>query len=265
VRQFAEDRYLVFATEKGTVKKTELSAYANPRVGGIIGINIDADQGDRLLSVRETDGKKDILLATAKGFSIRFPESDVRATGRATYGVNGIELRDGDRVVGMEELDRSGQVLTVTARGYGKRTPVEYYRLQGRGGKGIINLKVTPKTGEVVGVKQVIQTDGLMLITQDGMIIRLNVSGVREVGRSAQGVRLMNLYEEDCIVAVAKLAEQDEETEIELAKDDGSLMPAELEMEAADGEDTDDLELLGEVDYDEEEDDEEGSPDETVH
>ncbi|HEY9423113.1 MAG TPA: DNA gyrase subunit A [Thermoanaerobaculia bacterium] len=266
VREFKDDRYLVFATANGTVKKTELSAYANPRVGGIIGINIDADQGDRLLSVRETDGKKDIFLATAKGFSIRFPESDIRSTGRATYGVYGIDLREGDRVVGMEELDRSGQVLTVTARGYGKRTPVEEYRLQGRGGLGIINLKVTPKTGEVVGVKQVVQTDGLMLITQDGMIIRLNVSGVREVGRSAQGVRLMNLYEEDRIVAVAKLAEQDEETEIELAKGDGSPMPAELELEAAEGEDTDGLEILGEAGYDEEEDDdEEGDPDETVH
>ena len=268
VREFGDDRYLVFATANGTVKKTALSSYANPRVGGIIGINIDLDQGDRLLSVRETDGKKDILLATAKGFSIRFPESDIRSTGRATYGVNGIELREGDRVVGMEELDRSGQVLTVTAHGYGKRTPVEYYRLQGRGGKGIINLKVTPKTGEVVGVKQVVQTDGLMLITQDGMIIRLNVSGVREVGRSAQGVRLMNLYEEDRIVAVAKLAEQDEETEIELAKDEGGLVPAELEMEAADGEEMDDLEILGGADYDEEDDgeeSEEGDPDETVH
>jgi DNA gyrase subunit A len=266
VREFGDDRYLVFATANGTVKKTALSSYANPRVGGIIGINIDADQGDRLLSVRETDGEKDILLATAKGFSIRFPESDVRSTGRATYGVNGIELREGDRVVGMEELDRSGQVLTVTAHGYGKRTPVEYYRLQGRGGKGIINLKVTPKTGEVVGVKQVVQTDGLMLITQDGMIIRLNVSGVREVGRSAQGVKLMNLYEEDRIVAVAKLAEQDEETEIELAKaDDGGPVDAELEMEAADGEETDDLGILAEADYDEEGDDEDGGPDETVH
>ncbi|HEX6901773.1 MAG TPA: DNA gyrase subunit A [Thermoanaerobaculia bacterium] len=264
VREFGDDRYLVFATANGTVKKTELSAYANPRVGGIIGINIDADQGDRLLSVRETDGKKDILLATAKGFSIRFPESDVRSMGRATYGVKGIELRDGDRVVGMEELDRAGQVLTVTARGYGKRTPVEEYRLQGRGGLGIINLKVTPKTGEVVGVKQVVPTDGLMLITQDGMIIRLNVSGVREVGRSAQGVKLMNLYEEDRIVAVAKLAEQDEETEIELAKDDGGPMSAELELEAADVEDMDDLAVLDGTDY-EEEDEEEGGPDETVH
>jgi DNA gyrase subunit A len=267
VREFRDDRYLVFATANGTMKKTELSAYANPRVGGIIGINID--EGDCLLAVRETDGQKDILLATAKGFSIRFPESDVRATGRATYGVKGLELRDGDRLVAMEELDPHGQVLTVTERGYGKRTPVEVYRLQGRGGKGIINLKVTPKTGEVVGVRYVTPDEGLMLITQEGMIIRLNVSGVREVGRSAQGVKLMNLDPEDRIVAVAKLAEKDEETEIELAKVEGSPVPAELELEAAeepdDSDEADGLTVLDEADFEEGEEDGEEEPDETVH
>ncbi|HEV8582333.1 MAG TPA: DNA gyrase subunit A [Thermoanaerobaculia bacterium] len=258
VREFRDDRYLVFATTNGTVKKTELSAFANPREGGIIGINID--EADRLLAVRETDGNKDILLATARGLSIRFAEREVRAMGRATYGVKGIELRPGDRVVGMEELDPQCQVLTVAGRGYGKRTPVEEYRRQGRGGLGIINLKVTPKTGEVVGVKSVTPTEGLMLITQEGMIIRLNVSGVREVGRSAQGVKLMNLDAEDRIVAVAKLAEQDEETEIELAKDDGGPVPAELELEAAE----DEMEILDEADF-EDADDEDGGPDETVH
>ncbi len=269
VREFRDDRYLVFATQNGTVKKTELSAYANPRVGGIIGINIDVELGDRLLAVRETDGKKDILFATAKGFSIRFPESDVRSMGRATYGVKGIELRPGDRVVTMEELDPHGQVLTVTERGYGKRTPVEDYRLQGRGGLGIINLKVTPKTGEVVGVRYVTPDEGLMIITQEGMIIRLNVSGVREVGRSAQGVKLMNLDGEDCIVAVAKLAEKDEETEIELAKDDGSPMSAELELEATEADETDSLEILDGTDFEDgggdDDDDGDGGPDETVH
>jgi DNA gyrase subunit A len=267
VREFRDDRYLVFATANGTVKKTSLSAYSNPRVGGIIGINID--DGDRLLSVRETDGQKDILLATAKGFSIRFPESEVRTVGRASYGVRGLVLRPGDRLVAMEELDPHGQVLTVTERGYGKRTPVEDYRRQGRGGLGIINLKVTPKTGEVVGVRYVTPDEGLMLITQEGMIIRLNVSGVREVGRSAQGVKLMNLDAEDCIVAVAKLAEKDEETEIELAKVEGSPVPAELELEAADEpDDADELQILDDSDFEEgedEEDDEGDEPDETVH
>jgi DNA gyrase subunit A len=265
VREFRDDRYLVFATANGTVKKTALSAYSNPRVGGIIGINID--DGDRLLAVRETDGGKDILLATSKGFSIRFPERDVRTVGRASYGVKGLELREGDRLVAMEELDPHGQVLTVTARGYGKRTPVGDYRLQGRGGLGIINLKVTPKTGEVVGVKYVTPEEGLMLITQEGMIIRLNVSGVREVGRSAQGVKLMNLDPEDRIVAVAKLAEKDEEAEIELAKGDGGPLPAELELEAAE-EDEDDLAILDASVFEEpdgDEEDEDGGPDETVH
>jgi DNA gyrase subunit A len=239
VREFGDDRYLVFMTAQGTVKKTALSAYSNPRVGGIIGINID--EGDRLLAVRETDGQKDILLATAKGFSIRFPETDLRAMGRATYGVKGIVLRSGDRVVGMEELDREGQVLTVTERGYGKRTPVADYRLQGRGGLGIINLKVNSKTGEVVGVRQVAPGDGLMLVTQDGMIIRLNVAGVREVGRSAQGVKLMNLAGEDRIVAVAKLAEGDEETENELAREGEGPVPAELELASAEPEEEDEV------------------------
>jgi DNA gyrase subunit A len=264
VREFRADRYLVFATANGTVKKTSLSAYSNPRVGGIIGINID--DGDCLLAVRETDGQKDILLATAKGFSIRFPESDVRTVGRASYGVRGLVLRPGDRLVAMEELDPHGQVLTVTERGYGKRTPVEDYRLQGRGGLGIINLKVTPKTGEVVGVRYVTPDEGLMLITQEGMIIRLNVSGVREVGRSAQGVKLMNLDPEDRIVAVAKLAEKDEETENELAKVEGGPVPAELELESAeDPDDSDELQILDPADFDEGEDEEDGDPDETVH
>jgi DNA gyrase subunit A len=208
VRTFPEDRYLVFCTANGTVKKTALSAYANPRVGGIIGINID--EGDKVLAVRETDGTKDILLATAKGYSVRFPESDTRPMGRATYGVRGITLRKGDRVIGMEALDPHGEILTVTERGYGKRTPIEDYRKQSRGGMGIINLKVTPKTGEVVGARFVTGSDGLMLITQDGMIIRINVSGVRLVGRSTQGVRLMNLYGEDRLVAIAKVEREEE-------------------------------------------------------
>ncbi|HZF13447.1 MAG TPA: DNA gyrase subunit A [Thermoanaerobaculia bacterium] len=219
VREFPEDRYLIFVTEKGTVKKTELSAYANPRADGIIGINVDAELGDRLLAVKVTDGTRDILLATAKGYSIRFPEQDVRPMGRATYGVRGITLRPGDRVVAMEELLPEGEILSVASRGYGKRTPVDSYRLQGRGGLGIINLKVSDKTGEVIGAKQVVPEDGLMLITQEGMIIRINVEGIRVVGRSSQGVKLMDLEGEDRLVAVAKVAREDEE--LEAAPGDG--------------------------------------------
>src|SRR5215210_1157850 len=268
VRTFPEDRYLLFTTEKGTVKKTELSAYANPRVGGIIGINID--EGDRLLSVRETDGKKDILIATAKGFAIRFPESDVRGMGRATYGVRGLTLRKGDRVVGMEALDPHGDILTVTERGYGKRTPIEDYRKQSRGGMGIINLKVTPKTGEVVGARFVTDSDGLMLITQEGMIIRINVSGVRVVGRSTQGVRLMNLAGEDRLVSTAKV-EREEEALVEANGGDGGdgdgdlaeVLEPELLLEAIP---EDDLDLEAEEGEGFEDDEGDGGPpDETVH
>ncbi|MEA2563713.1 MAG: gyrase subunit [Acidobacteriota bacterium] len=264
VRTFPEDRYLVFCTANGTVKKTALSAYANPRVGGIIGINID--EGDKVLAVRETDGTKDILLATAKGFSVRFPESDTRPMGRATYGVRGITLRKGDRVIGMEALDPHGEILTVTERGYGKRTPIEDYRRQSRGGMGIINLKVTPKTGEVVGARFVTDSDGLMLITQDGMIIRINVSGVRLVGRSTQGVRLMNLYGEDRLVAIAKV-EREEEVLVEATE---GMVEGDSEGNGADVDPlaevfAPELELEAEPDLDDDEllDDEEDP--ETVH
>jgi DNA gyrase subunit A len=205
VREFRDDRFLFFATANGTVKKTELSAYANPRLGGIIGINLDA--GDRLLAVRETDGGKDILLATSRGFAIRFPESEVRPMGRATTGVRGIRLRPRDRVVGAAILESAGEVLSVTASGFGKRTPIADYRKQSRGGLGIINLKVSDKTGEVISAKHVTVGEGLILITQAGMIIRLSVADVRLVGRSTQGVKLMDLDPDDRLVGVAKLAE----------------------------------------------------------
>ncbi|MEJ2084838.1 MAG: DNA gyrase subunit A [Acidobacteriota bacterium] len=214
VREFAEDQFLFFATENGTIKKTELVAYSNPRAGGIIAVKIDDD--DRLLDVRVTDGEKSILLATAKGFAIRFAEGDARPMGRATRGVRGITLRKGDRVVAMETLaEGEGEILSMAERAVGKRTPVDQYRLQRRGGKGIINLKVSTKTGEVIGAKQVRPEDGMMLITSDGKIIRINVDGVRVSGRSTQGVKLMNIDGDDRLVAVAKLAEQDEDDEVD--------------------------------------------------
>ena len=210
VRDFPDSHNLIFATEKGTIKKTQLSAYSNPRSGGIIAIKVD--EGDRLLDVRVTDGDKTILLVTAKGFSIRFSEKDARAMGRATRGVRGISLRKGDKVVSMETLElEGGEVLSVAEKAIGKRTPVAQYRLQGRGGKGIINLKVSPKTGEVIGAMQVQPEDGLILITQEGKIIRIAVEGVRVSSRSTQGVKLMDLDAEDRLVSVAKLSEREEE------------------------------------------------------
>ncbi len=215
VREFADDRFLVFATERGVVKKTELSAYSNPRVGGINAINVDED--DRLLQVRVTDGGHDVLLATAKGYSIRFSEDDARPMGRVTRGVRGIKLRSGDRVVGIEVLEEEGDIFTASERGYGKRTALEEYRLQGRGGLGIINLKVGKKTGEVVGVKQVHEGDGLIMITREGKIIRIGIDGVRTIGRSTQGVKIMDLDDDDRLVALAKVVEDDEDED----EDDG--------------------------------------------
>ena len=233
VRQFA-DGYLVFLTERGTIKKTELRAFSNPRAGGIIAISID--EGDRLLDVRVTDGAHDIFLATTDGYSIRFPEEDevvngangagaedeaareegeegggsrtligVRSMGRAAYGVRGILLRPDDRVVGMEALEKDGDLLTVTSNGYGKRTSIEEYRRQSRGGLGIINLKVSDKTGPVVGIKQVKAENGVMLITQGGKLIRISAGEVSRYGRSAQGVRVMDLDAGDRLVALAKV------------------------------------------------------------
>ena len=218
VRDFSKG-YLVFATEKGTVKKTALQAFGNPRVGGIIAINIDED--DKLLGVRLTEGDSDVLLATAGGYSIRFPEDNervsgntltgVRAMGRVTRGVRGISLRAGDRVVAMETLDRYGDILTVAAKGFGKRTLVGEFRRQSRGGKGIINLKVTEKTGQVVAVKQVRSGDGMVLITHEGKLIRSGVDGVSQIGRATQGVKLMNLSGADRVVAVAKIVDREQD------------------------------------------------------
>ncbi len=215
-----ESGYLVFATENGTVKKTELKAFGNPRVGGIIAITVE--DGNRLLGVRMTDGGHDIFLATAAGYSIRFPESDedtadgkhlngVRPMGRVARGVRGMDLRPGDRVVAMESVSTSGDILTVAANGYGKRTVLTDYRRQSRGGKGIINLKVTEKTGEVVSVKYVHGGDGTVLITQSGKLIRSSVDGVSRIGRSTQGVKLMDIGRDDRVVAVAKIAEREED------------------------------------------------------
>jgi DNA gyrase subunit A len=215
VRDFPADRYLVFATERGKIKKTELSAYSNPRAGGINAIGIE--KGDRLLHVKVVKSGQEILLATAKGQAIRFPEWDpedpnagVRPMGRPARGVRGIRLRAGDRLVGMEVLDDEGEIFTVSERGYGKRTALVKYPFRKRGGQGVINLKVGVKTGAVVGVKQVRDEDGLIMITREGMIIRFPVAGVRTIGRSTEGVKLMEIEGEDRIVALAKVVEEEE-------------------------------------------------------
>jgi DNA gyrase subunit A len=211
-KDFPEDRFVVFATRNGVVKKTALAAYSNVRSGGIIAINVE--DGDELLSVRITDGERQIFIGTHQGQGIRFSEKDVRPMGRDTTGVIGVVLKKGnDEVVEMDVVEENGHLLSVTEKGYGKRSEVSEYRFQGRGGSGVINIKVTEKNGPVVGIKSVTDADQLLLITERGQLIRLKVKDVRETGRAAQGVRLITLDEGDRVVAVAKLAEPEESDE----------------------------------------------------
>jgi DNA gyrase subunit A len=209
-KDFADDRYVVFCTRKGIIKKTALSAYGNPRAGGIIALNVD--EGDELLSVKLTDGRQEVFMATSRGQAIRFPESDVRPMGRSAYGVIGMRLAEGDTVVEMDVLrSKEGTILTVTEKGYAKRTEIGEYRLQGRGGSGIINCKVTDKNGPVVEAMEVEPDDQVMVITEHGKIIRTDVRDISLFGRPTQGVRLIHLEEGDSVVAVARVAERDDE------------------------------------------------------
>ena len=209
VREFSEDQYLFFATKDGVVKKTVLSAYGNPRSSGINAINIE--KGDELIDVQVTDGKNDIVLATRHGMSIRFHEQDVRDMGRAATGVNGIALDKKDHVIDMVVVRRASTLLTVTSRGMGKRSELDEYRVQHRGGRGIITLKRTEKTGDVVALKEVLPDDELMLITKKGIIIRVPVEGIRISGRNTQGVKVMNLTPGDLVVDVARVVKEDED------------------------------------------------------
>jgi DNA gyrase subunit A len=208
VREFTDDKCLIFATRQGTVKKTVLSAYGNVRSTGICGINIE--KGDELIDVQVCDQNSDIVLATKDGMSIRFHQGDVRDMGRATTGVKGIELEKDDEVIGMVVVRRDATLLVVSEKGYGKRSELTDYRVQKRGGKGIITLKKTEKTGSIVALKEVIPDDELMMITRHGVIIRLPVDGIRVIGRNTQGVKVMNLDAGDAVVDVARVVKEDE-------------------------------------------------------
>ncbi len=208
VKEFDETRYVVMGSRRGVVKKTALSAFSNPRAGGIIAMGVE--DGDSVIAVQLTDGGSEVFIGTRTGMAIRFPESDVRPMGRAAYGVRGIALREGDEVVGMETVAPGGTLLTVTEQGYGKRTEIGEYRVQSRGGLGIINIQTTERNGQVVGVAFVQDGDELLLITQQGMILRMQTNDVRAIGRATQGVKLIDLDEGDKLVAIAKLVEKDE-------------------------------------------------------
>jgi DNA gyrase subunit A len=248
VKAFEPDRFIVMGTQHGVVKKTELTAFSNPRAGGIIAIGVE--EGDRVMAVQLTDGQGEIFIGTRDGMAIRFPETDVRAMGRTAYGVRGISLRDDDQVVAMEVVgagdtalspaaqgesagspdeaghqpadqalpspDRStGTLLTVTENGYGKRTEMAEYRVQSRGGVGIINIQTSERNGRVVGIALVYDDDEVLLISQQGKILRMAARGVRTIGRATQGVRLIDIDSDDRVVSIARLAEKEEKEEKE--------------------------------------------------
>ncbi|WP_026765737.1 DNA gyrase subunit A [Selenomonas ruminantium] len=208
VKGFDPDRYLFMATRKGIVKKTSLSEFSNLRKNGLNAINLDDD--DDLMGVKFTDGESYLMLGTKLGKAIAFSEDDVRSMGRMARGVKGITLSDGDEVVGMDILVRNAEVLTVTECGYGKRTSTDEYRAQTRGGKGLINMKVTEKTGQVVGIKVVRPEHELMLITTDGIVIRTNVSDISVISRNTQGVKLMTTAENDKVASMATLVQKED-------------------------------------------------------
>ncbi len=209
VKSFEKGQYIVTATARGIIKKTELMAYSHPRVGGIIALTID--EGDRLIEARLTNGERDLLLASRNGKSIRFPETDVRSVGRPARGVRGITLAEDDEVVGLQSVSANTALalVTVTENGYGKRTDISEYRVQSRGGKGIITIKTNERNGHVVAIRMVDDESDLMFITNRGKLLRTKVKNIRAIGRNTQGVRMMVLEDDELIVSVAKLAEKD--------------------------------------------------------
>jgi DNA gyrase subunit A len=205
-------------TRKGVVKKTELSAFSNPRAGGIIAMGVE--DGDAVITAVVSDGSHEVFIGTRDGMAIRFPEGDVRPMGRTAYGVRGISLREGDEVVAMEILSPGGTIVSVTEQGFGKRTELDEYRLQSRGGVGIINIQSSERNGKVVGVAQVTDDEELMLITQQGKILRMASKDIRTIGRATQGVKLIDIEGDDRAVSIAKLDERDEDDVVEGAASD---------------------------------------------
>ncbi len=201
------ERFVVMGTRRGVVKKTDLRAYRRPRADGIIAMTVGSD--DAVIGAEITDGAGEIFIATRDGRAIRFPESHARPIGRTAQGVRGVSLRAGDQVVSMAVVTPGGTVLTVTERGYGKRTELDEYRVQSRGGIGLINIQTSKRNGRVTGVAYVEGDDELMLITEQGKILRMVASGIRTIGRSTQGVRLIEIDEEDRVVALARISEKD--------------------------------------------------------
>ena len=206
--QHFEDDYIFFATARGTVKKTPIAAFSRPRANGIMAITLDAD--DELINVERTTGTNEIVMGTHGGMAVRFLETDVRAMGRTARGVRGMTLSGNDAIVSMVAIDPGSSLLTVCENGYGKRTSIGEYRKTRRGGKGVINIRTTERNGAVIAIEAVDDDDELMLITQRGMMLRTDLTAIREIGRATQGVRLIRLAENDKVVAVAKIAKDEQ-------------------------------------------------------
>jgi DNA gyrase subunit A len=230
VREFRDDRYLMFASRRGVVKKTALSAYRHVRVTGVNGINITED--DELIDVQITGGSDEVILATYEGMAIRFHESDVREMGRVATGVRGIRLRPEDAVVGMvvvaNDMRNDTTLLVVTEKGRGKRTAIDDYRFQSRGGMGVINFRINDQTGKVVAIKGVQPSDELMLITRRGIVNRQRVAEIRVIGRATQGVRVMALDDGDVLMDVARVVPEEENGNGATDLDGGIDVEAEL-------------------------------------
>jgi DNA gyrase subunit A len=208
IKDFDDGKYLIFMTKHGTVKKTELKEYDTSRKTGITAISLV--ENDELIGVKLTRGTTELISATRNGLSIRFPEDDVRPMGRNARGVRGIRLNPGDAVIGMDIMEEGADLLVISEKGYGKRTAVSEYRVQTRGGKGILTSRITNKTGHVVGMKIVKENDEIMLINLSGIIIRMNVNEISEMGRSTQGVKLMKVPENESVVSIAKISSEEE-------------------------------------------------------
>ena len=213
VAEFKEDAYFIFTTKTGVTKRTPVIQFANIRTNGLIAITLRDD--DDLISVHLTDGTKEIIIGTSDGMLVRFKEEDIRSMGRSAAGVRGIKLREGDHVVGMEILEPEQEILVVTEKGYGKRTPEAEYRLQSRGGLGLKTMQITEKNGKMCAVKAVDGTEDIMLITINGMLIRMDVKDISVIGRSTQGVRLIRLAEEEYVATVARVKKDDDTSEID--------------------------------------------------
>jgi DNA gyrase subunit A len=214
VKEFNDTNYVFMVTEHGLIKKVLLSEFSNPRKSGITATTLK--KGDALKDAKLTDGSQDIIIGTTEGMAIRFHENEVRPMGRSAAGVRGINLSKGDKVVGMVNLRRKGtSILIATENGYGKRSEEGEYRVSHRGGKGIITVKTSDKTGKMVGIKEVVDTDDVVVVTSDGMVIRQHANDIRLAGRNTQGVRLIKLQSEDAVADIAiVMAEEEEEKQL---------------------------------------------------